>query len=189
MTERWELDTTAVRGTFLLTPYKPVYIIPVIWSSNVNQQPHSVNVSPDYIAPLGANSNIESKFQLSFKTKVMQSIFWGHGSFWLAYTQVSHWQVYNENLSRPFREVNHEPELILNFPVKFKLFGFNIRMIGMAVNHQSNGKGNPYSRSWNRVIFHAGFERNNWTVYVRPWFRISDAIDDNPEITEYIGRG
>ena len=189
MTERWELDTTAVRGTFLLTPYKPVYTMPIIWTSNVNEQPHSGNVSPDYIAPPRANSNIESKFQLSFKTKVLQNFFWGHGDLWLAYTQVSHWQIYNTKLSRPFREVNHEPELILNFPVKFKLFGFNTRMIGMALNHQSNGKGNPYSRSWNRVIFHAGFERNNWTVYVRPWFRMPDAIDDNPDISEYIGRG
>jgi phospholipase A1 len=44
----------------------------------------------------------------------------------VAYTQKSHWQIYNNNLSRPFRD---EPELILNFPVKFNLFGFKARMV------------------------------------------------------------
>jgi phospholipase A1 len=51
----------------------------------------------------------------------------------------SHWQIYNNNLSRPL-EVNYEPELILNFPVKFNLFGFKARMVGVALNHESNGK-------------------------------------------------
>jgi outer membrane phospholipase A len=41
-----------------------------------------------YVAPAGVDyNNIETKFQLSFKTKVLQSIFWGHGDLWLAYTQ------------------------------------------------------------------------------------------------------
>jgi phospholipase A1 len=190
MTERWELDTTSVRGTFLVTPYKPMYVLPVRWSSNPNERPKSGNLDPDYIAPAGVDyNNIEAKFQLSFKTKVLQSVFWGHGDLWLAYTQKSHWQIYNNNLSRPFREVNYEPELILNFPVKFNLFGFKARMVGVALNHESNGKSDPFSRSWNRIILHAGFERKNWTVYLRPWFHMPAAIDDNPDISGYIGRG
>ena len=190
MTERWELDSTAVRGTFLLTPYKPVYVLPFRWSSNPNEQPHSANESSDYIAPSGIDyNNVETKFQLSFKTKVIQSIFWGYGDLWVAYTQIAHWQIYNNTLSRPFREVNYEPELILNFPVKFNIFGFKTRMVGVAFNHSSNGKSDPFSRSWNRIIFHAGFERKNWSVYIRPWLRMSDAKDDNPDITEYLGRG
>lgn len=190
LTERWELDTTSVRGTFLITPYKPMFVLPVRWTNNPNERPESGNIDPDYIAPAGVEYNsIETKFQLSFKTKVLQSIFWGHGDLWVAYTQKSHWQIYNNTLSRPFREVNYEPELILNFPVKFNLFGFKTRMVGVAFNHESNGKSDPFSRSWNRIILHAGFERNNWTVYVRPWFRMPAAIDDNPDISEYVGRG
>ncbi len=190
MTERWELDTTSARGTFLVTPYKPMYVLPIRWSNNPNERPESGNIDPDYIAPAGVDyNNIEAKFQLSFKTKVLQSIFWGHGDLWLAYTQKSHWQIYNNTLSRPFREVNYEPELILNFPVKFNLFGFKARMMGVALNHESNGKSDPFSRSWNRIILHAGFERKNWTVYLRPWFRMPATIDDNPDISEYVGRG
>ncbi|MBP4142281.1 phospholipase A [Flavobacterium sp. P4023] len=190
MTERWELDTTSVRGTFLITPYKPIYVIPLRWSSSPNEQPISVNEGPDYVAPDGVNyNNIEAKFQLSFKTKILQSIFWGHGDLWVGYTQVSHWQIYNAALSRPFREINYEPEVILNVPVKLNILGFKTRMVGVAFNHESNGKSNPYSRSWNRIIFHAGFERNNWSVYVRPWFVLRAKKDDNPDISSYIGRG
>lgn len=190
MTQRWELDTTAVRGTFLVTPYKPIYILPVRWSSLPNEQPYSGNGNPDYVAPAGTNyNNIETKFQLSFKFKILQSIFWGHGDLWVAYTQVSNWQLYNASLSRPFREINYEPEVILNFPVKFKLFGFKTRMAGVAFDHQSNGKSNPFSRSWNRIIFQFGVERGNWSVYVRPWFRLRSIKDDNPDISTYIGRG
>ena len=190
MTERWELDTTAVRGTFLITPYKPIYILPIRWSSSPNERPYSGNNSPEYIVPEGTDFNtIELKFQLSFKTKILQGIFWGHSDLWVAYTQKSHWQLYNSGLSRPFREINYEPEIILNFPVKFKILGFKTRMIGVAFNHESNGKSNPFSRSWNRIIFHAGFERNNWSIYVRPWLRLRAADDDNPDISKYIGRG
>lgn len=79
MTERWELDTTSVRGTFLITPYKPIYVLPLNWSSMPNEKPHSGNVSPDYIAPPGVDYyNIENKFQLSFKTKILQSFLWDH---------------------------------------------------------------------------------------------------------------
>lgn len=190
LTERWELDTTSIRGTFLVTPYKPMYVLPVRWSNSPNERPISGNVNSDYVAPLGVDyNNIEAKFQLSFKTKILQGIFWGHGDLWVAYTQISHWQIYNNSLSRPFREVNYEPELILNIPVKFNIFGFKTRMIGMAFNHQSNGKSEPFSRSWNRFILHAGLERKNWTIYLRPWFRVPADKDDNPDIADYVGRG
>jgi phospholipase A1 len=43
------------------------------------------------------------------------------------------------------------------FPVKFNLFGFKTRMVGVALNHESNGKVIPVAR----IILHAGFERNN----------------------------
>jgi phospholipase A1/A2 len=190
MTERWELDTTAVRGTFLITPYKPIYILLGKYSSNPNEQPSSENNSPVYIVPEGINyDNIELKFQLSFKTKVLQRILWGHADLWVAYTQKSFWQIYNVKLSRPFRETNYEPEVILNFPLNFKIFGFKTRMVGIAFNHLSNGKSDPFSRSLNRAILHAGLDRKNWSVYIRTWFGMSDYSGDNPDISDYMGRG
>ena len=190
MSERWELDSLTNKGTFLISPYKPIYLLPVRWSNKPNETPYSGNGKPDYIVEPGTNyNNIETKFQISFKSKLLHNIFWGYGDLWGAYTQVAHWQLYNNFLSRPFREINYEPELILNFPVKFNVLGFKARMFGAAFDHQSNGKSNPYSRSWNRIIFHAGFERKNWSVYIRPWIKLKDEKDDNPDISEYIGRG
>jgi phospholipase A1 len=192
MSQRWELDTLTSSGTFVITPYKPVYILPLRWSSQPNGQPHSGNSSPDYDVSDNLNlNNLEAKFQLSFKVKLLQGIFWGHGDLWGAYTQKSHWQLYNKTLSRPFREINYEPEIILNFATNYSLFGFKGRMAGLSFNHQSNGRETPLSRSWNRIIFHAGFESGNWQVYIRPWLRLPDEAkdDDNPDITEYIGKG
>ena len=97
--------------------------------------------------------------------------------------------MYNEKLSRPFRELNYEPEIILNFPTNYKLFGLKGRMFGIIFNHQSNGKVLPLSRSWNRVMLQAGFKQKNWQVFLRPWFRLKDDVDENPAISDYTGRG
>jgi len=190
MTQRWELDSSTRKGTFLITPYKPVFVLPVKWSVHPNERPYSGNENPDYVAPEGTDfNNIESKFQLSFKVKILQKALWGTADLWVAYTQKAHWQIYNNAMSRPFREINYEPEVILNFPTKFSFLGINARMFGVAFNHESNGKSLPYSRSWNRIIFHAGFETGNWSMYLRPWLRLRSTKDDNPDITRYIGNG
>lgn len=188
MPERWELDSATRKKTFVITPYKPIYITAGRWSSNPNTQPTSGN--PNYSLPFKVGyNNYEAKFQLSLKTKAVHGLFWGQGDLWIAYTQKAHWQIYNEKLSRPFRELNYEPELVLNFATNFSLLGFNTRMLGVAFNHQSNGRTLPLSRSWNRVIFHAGLERKNWQVYIRPWLRLPDKDDENPDITNYVGCG
>lgn len=189
MSERWELDSIHKRGTFLISPYKPIFVLPVHWSSKPNEQPFSGNENPDYVAEPGVNyNNIETKFQLSFKTKVLENALWGKADLWIAYTQKSHWQLYNASLSRPFREINYEPEVILNFPVNFKVLGVNARMFGVAFNHQSNGKSLPFSRSWNRIILHAGFDSGNWSFYLRPWLKLRAEKDENPDINKYIGK-
>jgi phospholipase A1 len=82
--------------------------------------------------------------------------------------------------------VNYEPELILNFPLNLN-FGLNTRMVGLALNHESNEKSDPYSRrEW--VIFHAGFEYNHLTIYA-DHIILPAAKNDNPDIAEFIGRG
>ena len=188
MAHRWELDSNNTGRTFIITPYRPIYIFPARLSSKPNESPVSEN--PDYVYPFKVPlDNIEAKFQLSFKTKMLQGIFGDYGDLWVAYTQRSHWQVYNDTLSRPFRETNYEPEVILNFGTNFNVLGFKARMAGVSFTHQSNGRAVPLSRSWNRIIGHVGFEKKNWSVILRGWHRLKDELDENPAISEYLGRG
>lgn len=189
LSESWELEDNDKTGTFRLNSYKPFYIMPVHWSNRINKQPQSVGSEPVFEDPLDLHST-EVKFQVSFKTKVLQSFLFGKGDLWVGYTQIAHWQVYNKKLSRPFRELNYEPELLFIYPLNFSFFGVDAKMAGVSFNHQSNGRADPISRSWNRIMFHFAFERNDFQLYLKPWFRIApDAVDDdNLEIQDYIGR-
>ena len=60
------------------------------------------------------------------------------------------------------------------------------RLANIGFAHQSNGRGDPLSRSWNRVYAELGFETRDLALLVRPWYRIKEsaAKDDNPDITE-----
>ncbi|THD69873.1 phospholipase [Robertkochia marina] len=187
MEEQWQLSPSSDKGTFRITSYKPIYMLLARYSTSPNSLPFSEN--PDYRAvEPAAYDRVESRLQFSFKTKIFHNMFFGHGDLWVAYTQLAHWQVYNEELSRPFRELNYEPELLLNFPMKIKFGSAAIRMMGLSFNHQSNGRSLPYSRSWNRIIFHLGMESDHWQLFLRPWIRIDDADDENPKITDFVGR-
>ncbi len=187
MSQRWELDTVDKKGTFRMKPYKPIFITLVRWTDDPNVQPQSEN--PDYTQPVPIDySQFEAKLDLSLKTKVAQGLIKGYGDVWVGYTQTAHWQAYNEALSRPFREINYEPEIILNVAMKVDLGIAKLRMAGVSFNHQSNGKSVPLSRSWTRIIFFAGFERDSWQVFIKRWIRLPPSEDENPAIEDYIGR-
>ncbi|NIP73939.1 MAG: phospholipase A, partial [Gammaproteobacteria bacterium] len=47
----------------------------------------------------------EAHFQISLKSRLLECF-----PIYFAYTQRSHWQVYDEAASRPFRETNFNPE-------------------------------------------------------------------------------
>lgn len=184
----WELDP-GLRGHILrIRPYKPVYILPLFYATSPNRQPSSPAPGHDSAAiDLGAN---EAKLQISLKTKLLEDVFGDNGDLWFGYTQSSRWQVYNSGISRPFRETNHEPEVMLLWRTDYSLAGWRGRYVGLGVNHQSNGRGLPLSRSWNRVMLSTALESGEWTLSLRPWWRIpeSGGNDDNPDISNYLGR-
>ncbi|MGO4918197.1 phospholipase A [Maribacter spongiicola] len=188
LSELWELDDEHQRGTFILTSYKPIYITAAKFSTNPNEFPQAENSDKILDEPSSLNA-VESKFQISLKTKIFHGMFDGRMDLWMGYSQTAYWQIYNTERSRPFRELNYQPEIIANFPVKFPILGFETKMIGAAIIHESNGQSDPISRSWNRIAFHAAFEKGNWQVMLKPWIRIGSKIDDNENISDYIGRG
>ncbi|WP_430390903.1 phospholipase A [Dyella sp. 20L07] len=187
---RWELSPETKLGTFNLRGYKPITLMPVFATSNQNRQPSSPNPINTVTTPQVLD-NVEAKFQLSLKTKVWQGVFGDAGDVWVGYTQSSRWQVYNKEESRPFRETNYEPEAMLVFNTNYDVAGWDGRLLGIGLNHESNGRSDPLSRSWNRVMGYVGFERDNWTVTFRPWWRVPEGgkDDNNPDISNYMGRG
>lgn len=184
---RWELLPESRLGTFNLRAYRPVYVMPWVGTTEVNQTPSSPTRPGQ---PTQELSSSEVQFQLSWKTKAWQGVFGDYGDLWLAYTQSSRWQVFNAESSRPFRETNYEPEVLLVFPTNYSLGGWTGRMLGIGINHESNGRDEPRSRSWNRVTATVAFDRPGWTLSIRPWWRVSEDLedDDNPDIEDYIGR-
>lgn len=156
----------------------------------------SVNIGP-YVPLFEAAGepaeldNTEAKFQISFKARVWASEDnrWG---VWAAYTQQNQWQVYNDEISRPFRETNYEPELFATWRPGIDLGGgFKWNLVSGGFNHQSNGRTDALSRSWNRLFVEGAVERENLVISARFWYRIpeDDDDDDNPDITDYLGHG
>ncbi len=189
LSQRWELATEDKRGTFLFRPYKPVYLLPLRWSDSPNASPRGYT---ERNTPEGQGLKpVEAKFQLSFKAKILQSVFGDNGDLWFGYTQQSNWQVYDKGDSAPFRESVYEPEIMAVWRTDINVLGLRWRLLNIGLNHQSNGKSEPASRSWNRVYAEFGLEGKDFALLVKPWFRVPEEAgnDDNRDIQDYIGRG
>lgn len=192
----WELEDGTDCGRFNIRGYKPISLS-WIHANTVNRAPTSPY--PDHTATQEQPYLIdEGRIQLSVRTKIGQgflpvSHFGGRDSLWFGYTQQSYWQLFTSSISRPFRNTDHEPELMYIVPTPAELpGGWRLRYTGLSLNHQSNGQTLPLSRSWNRAILMAGMEKGDrYTLTARLWNRITDGdgIDDNPDIDTLIGRG
>ena len=187
MGSRWELDPGTDHGIFSIRPHKQAYILPARYTTSVNNQPSSptqgtVPQSLGYI-------NAEVKFQISFKMKTLEVK--DRFDLWIGYTQLSFFQMYTKSISSPFRENNFEPELMGVIHTDYDFFGLKGRFINIGLVHQSNGRQEPLSRSWNRLYAQFGFERGGFGLMVRPWYRIREdwTVDDNPDMTTYMGYG
>jgi phospholipase A1 len=184
--ERWSLGRAGIPGSEVRA-YKPSYMLLGRWSDRPNLVPQTPTRDP---LPLELQET-EAKFQVSFKFLVASLDEDQRLTLWGAYTQQSHWQVYSPQTSRPFRETNYEPELFLAWRPDREVFGLHWRLLTFGLNHQSNGRQEPLSRSWNRFVLQAGFERGNFVLLLRPWVRAHETgrEDDNPDIEEYLGYG
>lgn len=190
----YDLDRNSEQGLWRARPHNPVYILPMYFQDKPNRHPSTpTQAVKDYTTNQQRAS--ELKFQVSLKSKVMDDVFDTNADLWFGYTHVAHWQVYNEDNSRPFRAHDYEPEMFLTQPVLADLpLGGRLRMLGAGVVHHSNGEDNPLSRSWNRAYMMAGMEWGNLTVMPRLWMRILKEGDrskpnDNPDILNYYGYG
>ncbi len=189
MSSRWELEPASKHGTWSFRAHKPNFALFGRYTDDVNMEPYEALFEAGGDPDLGLDS-IESKFQLSFKIKALEGLFGSDADLWVAYTQQNHWQVYNDDISSPFRETNYEPEVFVTLPTRYDFLGLTGRFVNLGFVHQSNGRSDILSRSWNRVYAQFGFEAGDrFNLLFKPWYRIEEDADedDNPDITDYIG--
>ncbi len=201
MSRYWELEAGSDCGRFNIRGYKPISLA-WVHGNRVNVAPGSPTEGRTVTSEQPYMRN-EMRLQLSVRTKIGTGFIStgdpdARDSLWFGYTQQSYWQLFNKELSRPFRTTDHEPELFYILPTPADLpGGWRLRYTGLSINHQSNGQTLPLSRSWNRLIFLAGFEKDErYMLTGRIWNRMSDgdgdgdinSLDDNPDIEDYIGR-
>jgi phospholipase A1 len=167
---------------FAITLYKPTYVLPYYYTASPYNAVYQNN-TPN-------NEQLKSsefKYQLSFKVPVWKNIFHYPSSLFIAYTQLSYWQLYNR--SAFFRETDYEPELFLANEVNYHLINnWHLNFLNIGANHQSNGFGNTLERSWNRVFLEATSSTDHWMVSIRPWYILS-TDSNNEDIGSYLGYG
>lgn len=131
----------------------------------------------------------EVKFQLSLAFPIIRGIAGDNSVLGMSYTQRSWWQAFNRSASSPFRETNYEPQLFVGWATDYQWGDWTLRDIETGFNHQSNGRSDPTSRSWNRVYVRLMAQNGNFQAQIKPWYRIpeSSSKDDNPDITKYMG--
>jgi phospholipase A1 len=161
-----------------LTLYRPTYIQPFYYTG----QPYYAI----YQGNTPNNQNLmhnEFKAQLSLMTPIITNLFrLSNTNLDLAYTQVNFWQVYAE--SQYFRETNYEPEIFIENHFR----GHWLWRLGF--DHQSNGRGGVYERSWNRGVFNVQYGGSNWLLGVKTWallFAGQTSDLHNPDILHYLG--
>lgn len=131
----------------------------------------------------------ETKFQISLGFPIYRGIFGENSLIGASYTQRSWWQSLNSAQSSPFRETNYEPQLFIGFLTGFRFWDFTIKEMEFGLNHQSNGRPEKTSRSWNRLYFRTSVSRENFRAELKVWYRFTDPRknDDNPLIIRYLG--
>lgn len=181
--DRQALEREAMLNPVAITVYKRNYLLPYTYNTRPNA---------DAFRVIDQNSSVdrgEVKFQFSIKVGLIDGLFAGNGDLYFGYTQRSWWQAYNADASSPFRETNYEPELFMSFDNTSRLWGWSNTANRLGLVHQSNGRSDPLSRSWNRVYLDTVWQKEDWTVSLAPFWRIpeSNEDDDNPDIEDYVG--
>ncbi|OTA17838.1 phospholipase A [Xenorhabdus vietnamensis] len=169
-------------SALMLYPYDTNYII-YTYGNKVNKPAiHSYDWA-DHVR------KDEVIFQISFGFPLWRGIAGENSLLGASYTQRSWWQFSNKTESSPFRETNYEPQLFLAWLTDYEFAGWHLREIEAGLNHQSNGRPEATSRSWNRLYARIMAQNGNWQVDFKPWYRLPESSrhDDNPEMIRYMG--
>mgnify|MGYP002735284788 CR=1 FL=1 len=183
--ERRLLEAESKHNPLAITTHRRNYMLPLNYTTTPNKDTFR------YIDDKNPPDRLEMLFQFSAKFNLADDLIFDNGDLYFGYTQRSWWQAYNTAASSPFRETNYEPEIFLDFDNNATLLGWTNINNRIGINHQSNGRSDPLSRSWNRVTMSSTFVKDNWAFSIAPHWRIPEreSEDDNPDIHHYKGYG
>jgi len=169
---------------FMITAHQPSFLL---------ASTYDPNVAPFLpLDPTAVLEDTEMVFQLSIKAPIWRNMFGSDIDGYFGYTTKSYWQLFNDDFSAPFRETNYQPELFVRKVTNRDLLGVGVLGWDLGFNHESNGRAEPLSRSWNRVMGRVGLGlTDNLTLAARAWWRIpeDEVDDDNPHMYRYYGYG
>jgi phospholipase A1/A2 len=176
-------DQISYNRKFSISAFQPNYFIGT-YSTDPNGDPFA-----DFPPGEAGLENEEAKFQVSIKAPLWRTMFGSNNDLIAAYTSTSWWQVTGD--SSAFRETNYQPELFLRHYGGWDFLGGQFVAADLGFNHQSNGRGEALSRSWNRVMGRLYLDYDSIAVGLRAWYRIpeSEDSDDNPGMHRYYGYG
>lgn len=166
VSDRIQAVRDAVDNPFSLASHRANYVLPVAYRDISEERLAAENrYGMQEVEPA------EVQFQLSLQVPLWTG-FLGQDSFLsAAYTNRSFWQAYAQ--SGPFREINHEVELLATWTSNWQVLGFRNVVSQAGISHQSNGRSGAYSRGWNRVFVDFTFENGGYFVGIKPWYRLS----------------
>ena len=140
-----------------------------------------------------------AKFQFSFKYRLLSdSGVLAAGvpalrGLHLAYTQRSLWDI--QAKSSPFFDTSYMPEIIGEWQAARSLNPGPVQWLGqqLSLQHESNGRDGPTSRSVNIVYYRPGVlfgDINGWNLILSPkiYAYVGD-LSNNPDISKYRGYG
>ncbi len=191
---RMQRERDAAKSRFSIIGHNRNYLLPVTYMANTNEAPFR-SVAPPNGEGLELD-NLEVKFQISLKTPLFNDLLLKNDGLYAGFTATSFWQMYNKNVSSPFRETNYEPELFWLAPFSWTPQGVDAMVLMLGFSHQSNGQTGTLSRSWNRLYADFIWEIGDFVFSLKPWYRLPESAksylgdssgDDNPDIEDYMG--
>ncbi|MEE4382606.1 MAG: phospholipase A [Pseudomonadales bacterium] len=187
---RFRAEYDVASSDFAISTYQPNYLM---YTNNTR-----FNASESIYASVDSDFNDlkqeEMKFQVSFKLPVWRDMLGSDVDMYAGYTQTSWWQLFSDEgiTSAPFRETNYEPEIFVRKALDVDLpFDGKLAAADLAIVHQSNGRSELLSRSWNRLMARSAFDYGDLAFLVRAWYRLpeDDEDDDNPNTEDFYGYG
>lgn len=184
-------EKLAESNRHVIASHRQNYVLPFAHSNDINEEAYEAleGWADDF-------RHGEAIFQISYKVPLNTGdLFRKFDNLYFGMTLKSWWQVYASESSRQFRETNYEPELFYTTRIKANFLGGNLGFM-LGLSHQSNGRSQLLSRSWNRIYTGFIYEKDNFALNLRPWYRMQEKAkefpgdpegDDNPNIEQYMG--